>query len=132
MNRARYLVPLLSLSAVAFLGCTDSGPTSLRPWGTVTASAKHGRIRITNRTTKPVYTSTVGRELAAHILLNTQCVDPIKCPPIAPGDTEEVSYPSPVIPEGEREALVYWWHALHTGPSGEQVPDSLRSTVVKL
>lgn len=131
MNRARYLVSLLSLAAVAFLGCTDSGPTSLRPWGAVMASAKDGRIRITNRTMKPVYTSTFGRELAVHILL-VQCVDPIKCPPIAPGDTEEVSYPSLGIPEGEREAVVYWWHAPHTGPSGEQVPDSLRSTVVKL
>lgn len=36
-----------------------------------------------------------------------------------------------MIPEGKREALVYWWHAV-TGPVGEPVPDAFKSLFVKL
>lgn len=128
MRRPRSLVALLSLAALAFLGCSDA--TSPGPWSRVVATAKDGRVRVTNRTAKPAYTMVVSRELASRINW-FQCVDPVQCPPIAPGDSLVVPYPSVSIPEGEKEALVYWWHA-STGPADEAVPGALKWIVVRL
>lgn len=130
MKRARSLVALVSLAALASLGCTDSDPTSPGSWNTVVATAKYGRIRITNRTAKPVYTATFGRELMTRIDW-VPCVDPVRCPPIPPGDTREVPYPGDAVPAGEKEAVVYWWHT-RTGPADEPVPDTLGWVVVRL
>lgn len=90
MNHPRFLVGILALAPVTVLGCSDSGAISTGPSGMVVASARDGRIGVTNRTSRPVYMTTFGRELASRISW-ASCVDPIRCPPIAPGDTTEVS-----------------------------------------
>ena len=109
-------------------GCS---PTGLRPAETVAAVAGEQQIAITNQTRRPIFTFVVGREMAA-LVYWVPCMSGPECEPLPPGATRYVPYPSAAIPEAEREALVYWWHAVRS-PTGRVVrADSIRALIVKL
>jgi len=97
------------------------------------AVAREQRILITNVTRQPIFTFVVGRN-AAELINWAPCVAAPSCPPLAPGKTRHAPYPARYLADGrerEREALVYWWHAIR-GRDGVVRPDSIRVRIVTL
>jgi hypothetical protein len=126
VRRAR---SVLALGCLAVAGCS-SASTAPGPAGRLAASAASGTIRLTNRAARPAFTFVVGRGVAAVVDWGP-CVDAARCPPIPPGETRRVPYPGGLVGPDEREALVYWWHAVG-GPEGAPRVDSIRVIVVRL
>ena len=120
--RARALSRVLGLVSFALISCAS--PAAPVEIGGVEAVVQGGEIEITNWTSEPVFTFVIGRELAA-LALWGPCVDAAKCPPIPAGGQRRVAFPA-----GEKEALVYWWHAV-PARDGSLRPDSIRAGVVK-
>lgn len=109
------------LAALLLLSCRDAtAPVDI---GGVTAQLRSGRIEITNRTAKPVFTFVIGGR-AAMLALWAACADPAVCPPIEPGGRRIEDWPPPLSGRPETSALVYWWHSVAT-PDGYR-PDSIR------
>ena len=89
-------------------------------------------VHVTNRTTQPVFTFVIGRHFSRHANWGA-CVEPVQCPPLAPGETRTFPTPQPHAATGslpEHEALVFWWHRAEH-PEGAR-PDSIRSLLVPL
>ena len=118
------------LGATGGCGTATTGPASGE---TIYAVAREQRILITNVTRQPIFTFVVGRNAAA--LINwAPCFAAPSCPPLVPGQTRHAPYPEPSLAGGrerEREALVYWWHAIQ-GRDGVVRPDSIRVRIVTL
>jgi len=113
---------------VGLATCTSStAPTRI---GSLTAAARNQQIELVNRTPLPVFTMVLGRSAAA-LIDWMPCVDPVQCPPIAPGARRNVPYPEGLYGVVEHEALVYWWHAT-PGSNGVMRPDSIRVEIVQL
>src|SRR5687767_13666321 len=124
----RQQIAFLAAILVSLVACGDgTEPTQI---GGVEAVARLGQIEITNRTTSPVFTFVIGRESAA-LVDWIACVNAAVCPPLAPNDIKRVPYPKKTDGRPEREALVYWWHAV-LGSNGQQRPDSIRVGIVPL
>ena len=98
--------------------------------GVDAVSERGTAVVVTNRTAASVYTFTIGRNAAAYTDWYP-CVDAASCPPIAPGASRTEPIATPPGRPAEREALVYWWHAV-AGPRGEPRPDSIRVSIVRL
>lgn len=109
------------LGALA-LSCSDPAGVEI---GGVVALSRAGRVELTNATALPVFAFVIGRELSTRALFSP-CVDATQCPPIQPGARRSVPNP-----QGEREATVYWWHAVQ-GEDGKLQPDSIRVGVIRL
>ena len=120
------------LLVAAFLVGLNSCDSSTAPtWiGGVSVVARNERIELQNRTTSPVFTMVLGRK-AAELTYWFPCVDSIQCPPVAPRATRVEPYPQGLHGVAEREALVYWWHAM-LGPDGLMHADSVRGGIVRL
>lgn len=73
---------------------------------------------------------TVGRDRLAPIN-RAPCISYVHCPPIAPGETRAISYPSSEIGPEEREAVVHSWHVV-PDPADADRPDSVRTLIVRL
>jgi hypothetical protein len=128
VRRSGWLQIMLGVVAASLAGCTSSSaPTEL---GSVMAVSQNAHVQLTNHTVRPVFATVFGRNAVASINW-APCVDASRCPPIAPGDTRELLYPVPLLGEGEREAVVYWWHAAR-GSDGALRPDSIRAIIVHL
>lgn len=110
--RRRHCVLLVLL--MASNGCaTATGPGD---GATVAVVDGEQAIAITNRTNRPIFTFVVDRQVAA--LINwAPCVSGPSCPPLQPGDTRLTPFPAATAGGAQREALVYWWHAVR-GPGG--------------
>ena len=109
-------------------GCSAiSGPSSTDQ---VAASARNGQIEVRNNSQEAAFIFVLGREAAAYTDW-IACADPTACTPIAAGSRRSVAYPSSQVRANEREALVFWWHAVR-GMDGDFRPDSIRSVIVPL
>lgn len=111
----------VAVLAALLIAC--SGPTEPVDIGGVTAALRSGRIEITNRTTKPVFTFVIGGN-AAMLALWAACADPAVCQPLEPGGRRIEDWPSPLSGKPETTALIHWWHSVAT-PDGYR-PDSIR------
>lgn len=119
---------LAQLLVALALACTaTTGPIQI---GGVEALARRGKIQITNRTERPVFTFVVGRETSA-LIDWMPCVDSVRCPPLEVGATRTVPYPVKIGGAPEKEALIYWWHAVPAAGGGFR-PDSIRYGIVPL
>ena len=85
-------------------------------------------IRITNRTDAPVYWFIVGRKASALVDWRPMVCD--ECPSIAPNATVSRRYDESLIDASEREAFVYWWHAVIV--DGERRPGVVRNGIVRV
>ena len=109
-------------------GCSSvSGPSSTDQLG---ATARNGQLEIRNNSDQPTFVFPIGREAAAYTDW-IACADPGACAPIPARGRQLLSYPSSRIGVEEREALVFWWHAVRAS-DGSFRPDSIRSLVVPL
>jgi hypothetical protein len=120
------------VTLVALLvGLTNCDSSTAPTWiDGVSVVARNQRIELLNRTTSPVFTIVLGLK-AAESADWYPCVDPIQCPPIAPGERRDVPYPHGLGGVVEREALVYWWHAT-LGSDGVMHADKIRVGTVRL
>ena len=66
-------------------------------------------LAITSQSAEPVFLFVIGQEMATRTDW-VLCVEERICPPLAPGATQRVAYPSTMIPASEQAALVVWWH----------------------
>lgn len=99
--------PLAALPLVALLAAACDRATAPADPLRITRDAT--QLSITNTSARAVYFRVHGRK-ATTLMYWTPCVDP-QCPSLAPGATARVSYPSPLIPAEEEEAVVIWWTA---------------------
>ena|SRR5688500_466065 len=98
---------------LVFLLATNGCAAATGPEGRATVAVVDGgqAIAITNRTSRPIFTFVVDRQEAA--LINwAPCVSGPSCPPLPPGDTRLTPFPAGPRSGEQREALVYWWHAV--------------------
>lgn len=119
---------IVALTFISVGGCGSGTAPVYR--GGVEAIARDQKIDVMNRTERPVFTFVVGRDLAA--LINwAPCVDAVRCPPIPPGSIRSEAYPQVRSGVAEREAIVYWWHAIR-GADGTLHADKIRGRLVTL
>ena len=131
--RRRCAAIMFLLGATGGCGTATTPPTGPAGGETIYAVAREQRISITNVTRQPIFTFVVGRN-AAELINWAPCVAAPSCPPLAPGKTRHAPYPARYLADGrerEREALVYWWHAIR-GRDGVVRPDSIRVRIVTL
>jgi hypothetical protein len=123
-------IPALVLAAgLALPGC--SAPTGLVLDGPLAIRASGGALRLSNESGAPIYTVVVERESAA-LFDWAPCVDPAACDAIPANGERRVPYGEIAgYEDGEREAIVYWWH-LEARAGGGFQPDEIRTAVVRL
>jgi hypothetical protein len=120
------VIALVVLSATT--GCSSvSGPSST---DRVDARARNGQIEVLNNSDQPAFIYLIGRDAAAYTDW-IACADASACTPIPAGGRRTLLYPSSQVGVGEREAIVYWWHAVK-GADARFRPDSIRSLIVPL
>lgn len=118
LRRAVLMVGIAMISACG---------SSTAPLGTdgVAAGKQGERVAVTNGRTAPVFAFVIGRNASASADW-LPCTNAEVCPPVQAGETKQFN---PIISlAGEREVLVYWWHAVDS-PTGRK-PDSIRTIVV--
>ncbi len=125
----RYAMPRPSLALLALsLACASpAGPIG----GRLTVRATPPVLELTNQGAAPIYFFTVEGGAAAYTDW-APCTDASRCAGITMGQTASVPYTqiAGYVP-GAREAIVYWWHLVGSGPSTSR-PDSIRAVVVAL
>lgn len=127
MRILRFVLALLLLAGAS--ACGD--PATFRLDGPLSVRVRAPRVELRNETPRPVYVFVVERESAARIDWMT-CVNPDECDAIAPGDGETVRYDQIAgYEDGDREAIVYWWHVVQQ-PGGGWAAETVHSQVVRL
>ena len=132
MNSSRTLRPrrALALGALMLLaGAMPACGSSTAPSDVIPLRDEYAVV-IRNRTNAPMFTFVVGRQAAA-LVDWFPCVDAVRCPPIMPGRAATRTVNGTLERIREREALVYWWHAVGR-PDGTVGHDSVRYVVVEL
>jgi hypothetical protein len=97
----------LALVLPVVQGCGNATAPDARESVRVTREATS--LAITSQSAKPVFLFVIGQEMATRTDW-LPCVEERICPPLAPGGTQRVAYPSALIPATEQAALVVWWH----------------------
>ena len=123
----RSSVTALLIVSAANACSTVSGPSSGDGVG---AAARNGQLEVRNRSDQPVFIFVIGRVAAAYTDW-IACADASACPPIPTGGRQLFPYPASRSGVVEREALVFWWHAVR-GTDGSFRPDSIRALIVPL
>jgi hypothetical protein len=118
----------IALTCILGVPACSSSTAPLVMEGVIVAP-RSNRLAVTNGRSRPIFTFAVGRNAAA-LVDWFPCVDATSCPPIAQGDTRMLTYHRDGTGMPEREALLYWWHAV-PGPNGLR-PDSIRVMIVRL
>lgn len=114
---------------VLLAACADtSGPVDGDP---VDASFGPAGVVAHNRTHAPVYWFAVEQNAAMTLLwLWAPCVDPARCPSIAPRGSATIDFDDIVAWQPDSEsAILYHWHIVR-GDNGGLRADSIRSLVV--
>jgi hypothetical protein len=112
------LVPLGAVSSGCSLVENDEG--------TVSATVSAPELTIQNQTDEPIYSFTVGRQMAA--LINW--APSVGGEGIAAGGEKHLQYEDLLRSKGGEEAIVYWWNAVRG--DGERVPGEIQSIVEEL
>ena len=108
----------LRLAALAPVLAALACSTSTTPNGPVAAQATAQGIRATNRTSQPIFFTTVERNAAA-LYDFAMCSDPERCETIAPGASHTVPWSQVASYSPNRhEYLVLWWHGEDVGSGG--------------
>ena len=119
--------PSLGLLALSLACANPAGPIG----GRLTVRAAPPVLELTNQGAAPIYFFTVERGAAAYTDW-APCTDASRCAGITMGQTASVPYTQIAgYAPGAREAIVYWWHLVVSGPSTSR-PDSIRAVVVAL
>jgi hypothetical protein len=118
---------LLMCAAATQVACSSSTAPVVNDG--VVALSRSSKVEVTNGRARPLFTFAVGRNAAA-LADWAPCVDAVRCPPIEPGRTRQLTYLGGSSESPEREVILYWWHAV-PGPNGVR-PDSIRAMIVRL
>ena len=119
--------PSLALLALSLACANPAGPIG----GRLTVRAAPPVLELTNQGAAPIYFFTIERGAAAYTDW-APCTDASRCAGITMGQTASVPYTQIAgYAPGAREAIVYWWHLVASGPSPSR-PDSIRAVVVAL
>jgi hypothetical protein len=119
---------LTVVGAFVLTACHD--PSGLRVLDGVSAEAHYQQVVVANNSATAIFTIVIGRNAQARVDW-IPCVDAVRCPPIAPGQSQMRPYGSVTLDPGEKEIVVHWWHAVPDGSGGTRAGD-FQSLIVPL
>lgn len=105
-------------------------PFGLRESNGVSVSAGNQQVIVTNKSSSPIFTFVIGRQIEARTDW-IPCVDEVRCAPIQVGESRVYPYKTIMRESGEKEVVVRWWHVVRD-EAGLARPSDFGSLVVTL